>query len=206
MAWRLDGTYFENCNCEVVCPCTAADFAAPADHDRCRVLIAFHVDRGQIDGVDVAGMNVGVFADTPPMMIEGNWRVGLFMDGKASEQQAAKLTGVFSGAMGGPMAGLAPLIGEFLGVETAPIEYTGEGRHHSVKTRRPRGHHRRGHRVTAGPRWSIAPADRAASPCQLDADRGEGDDITDRPSASKCRMRARTGSPLPSRGAPDQRT
>ena len=33
-------------------------------------------------------MTVGVFADTPPMMIEGNWRVGLFMDGKASEQQA----------------------------------------------------------------------------------------------------------------------
>ena len=44
MAWRLDGTYFENCSCEVVCPCTAADFAAPADHERCRVLIAFHVD------------------------------------------------------------------------------------------------------------------------------------------------------------------
>jgi hypothetical protein len=133
MAWRLDGTYFENCNCEVVCPCTAADFAAPADHERCRVLIAFHVDAGQIDGVDVAGMTVGVFADTPPMMIEGNWRVGLFMDGKASEQQAAKLAGVFSGQMGGPMAGLAPLISEFLGIESAPIEYTGEGRRHSVK-------------------------------------------------------------------------
>ena len=143
------------------------------------VLIAFHVDRGQIDGVDVAGMTVGVFADTPPMMIEGNWRVGLFMDGKASEQQAAKLTGVFSGAMGGPMAGLAPLIGEFLGVETAPIEYTGDGRHHSVKI---------GDRVDITVEDIVSPLapdgpspqlTGPASPGQLDADRGEGDDIPD---------------------------
>ena len=133
MSWRLDGTYFENCNCEVVCPCSAADFAAPADHERCRVLLAFHVDKGQVDGVDVGGLTVAVFADTPPMMIEGNWRVGLFVDAKASEQQAAKLTGVFSGQMGGPMAGLAPLISEMLGVEKAPIEYSGQGRRHRLK-------------------------------------------------------------------------
>jgi hypothetical protein len=133
MAWRLDGTYFENCNCEVVCPCTAADFAAPADHERCRVLIAFHVDRGQVDGVDVSGMTVGVFVDTPPMMIEGNWRVGLFIDAMASEQQSAKLAGVFSGQMGGPMAGLAPLISELLGIEKAPMEYSSAGRHHRIK-------------------------------------------------------------------------
>jgi hypothetical protein len=133
MAWRLDGTYFENCNCEVVCPCSATDFAAPADHERCRVLMGFHVDSGQVDGVDVSGLTVAVFADTPPAMIEGSWRVGLFMDAKASEQQAAKLGGVFSGQMGGPMAGLAPLISEFLGIETATIEYASEGRNHRLK-------------------------------------------------------------------------
>jgi hypothetical protein len=133
MAWRLDGTYFESCNCEVTCPCSATDFAAPADHERCRVLMAFHVDSGQVDGVDVGGLSVAVFADAPAMMIEGNWRVGLFVDGKASEQQSAKLTGVFSGQMGGPMAGLAPLISELLGVEKAPIEYRSEGRRHSLK-------------------------------------------------------------------------
>jgi hypothetical protein len=133
MAWRLDGTYFENCSCEVVCPCAATDLAIPADHERCRLLIAFHVDSGQIDGVDVSGMTVGVFADAPQMMIEGNWRVGLFMDDQASEDQAAKLAGVFSGQMGGPMAGLTPLIGEFLGIDSAPMEYSSEGRRHTVK-------------------------------------------------------------------------
>ena len=133
MAWRLDGTYFENCNCEVACPCSAADFSAPADYDRCQFLMAFHVDSGKIDDVDVGGLTVGIFGDTPAMMIEGSWKVGLFMDAKASEQQGAKLAGVFSGQMGGPMAGLAPLISEMLGMESASMDYSNDGRHHSVK-------------------------------------------------------------------------
>jgi len=46
MAWQLQGTYFENCNCEVVCPCAATAFAGPADYDRCHALLTFHVDSG----------------------------------------------------------------------------------------------------------------------------------------------------------------
>jgi hypothetical protein len=133
MAWRLDGTYFENCSCEVACPCTVADFSAPADYDRCQFLMAFHVDSGKIDDVDVGGLTVGIFGDTPAMMVEGNWKVGLFLDAEASEQQRAKLAGVFSGQMGGPMAGLAPLISDMLGMESAAIVYSNDGRHHSVK-------------------------------------------------------------------------
>ena len=133
MAWRLDGTYFENCSCEVACPCTVSDFAAAADYERCQFLMAFHVDSGKVDGVDVAGLTVGVFGDTPQMMIQGSWRVGLFIDAKASEEQAAKLTGVFSGQMGGPMAGLAPLITEMLGIERKRIDYTADGRRHRIK-------------------------------------------------------------------------
>ena len=133
MAWRLNGTYFENCSCEVGCPCTVADFSAPADHERCRVVMSFHVDSGRIDDVDVSGLTVAVFADSPAMMVQGGWKVGLFLDAKASEAQGAKLVGVFSGQAGGPMAGLAPLIGEMLGVERTPIEYSDDGRHHRVR-------------------------------------------------------------------------
>ncbi len=24
MAWKLEGSYFETCSCEVICPCTAS--------------------------------------------------------------------------------------------------------------------------------------------------------------------------------------
>ncbi len=133
MAWRLQGTYFENCNCAVVCPCAASGLALPADNARCRVVLVFHVDAGSIDGEDVSNRTVAVLADTPRAMLDGKWRVGLFMDAAASQKQAEKLGAVFSGQMGGPMAALAPLIGEVLGMQVAPIEYASSGRRHRVK-------------------------------------------------------------------------
>jgi hypothetical protein len=133
MAWRLEGTYFENCNCDMVCPCTTSGLSMPADHERCRVVLAFHVERGDVEGVDVGGQTVVVLADAPALMSEGNWRVGVVMDAVASPVQAEKLAAVFGGQLGGPMAMLSPLIGETLGMESAPIDYVDDGRHHSVK-------------------------------------------------------------------------
>ena len=133
MAWRLDGTYFENCSCDMVCPCTTSGLTRPGDQERCRLVLAFHVDRGEVDGLDVSDRSVVLVADGPQVMAEGNWRVGLVMDSAASPEQAAGLGAVFGGQVGGPMAGLAPLIGEMLGMETAPIEYVDDGRRHSLK-------------------------------------------------------------------------
>lgn len=133
MAWQLKGTYFENCNCEVVCPCAAAGFEAPADYDRCHALLTFHVDSGEVDGTDVSDRSVAVIVDAPKQMSDGNWRVGLFMDDRGNEEQVAKLASVFSGELGGPMGNLAPLIGENLGMEVAPIEFSDDGRRHRVK-------------------------------------------------------------------------
>jgi hypothetical protein len=132
MAWKLDGTYFENCSCDVPCPCTVS-FSIGADYDRCEVLLAFNVESGEVDGVDVSGLTAAVVADTPKVMTDGDWKMGLIIDDAASDEQAEKLGAVFSGAMGGPMAALAPLIGEMLGSERAPIEYANEGLRHRIK-------------------------------------------------------------------------
>jgi hypothetical protein len=132
MAWSIEGSYFESCSCDVICPCTAS-FALPATHDYCRVTLAFNVKRGEVEGVDVGGLSVAVVADTPKVMSEGNWRLGLFIDADASDEQAEKLGGVFSGTLGGPMAALGPLVGEVLGVERAPIEYHDDGLRHALK-------------------------------------------------------------------------
>ncbi len=133
MAWRLEGTYFENCPCDMVCPCTTSGLTKPADAERCRVVLVFHVGSGEVDGVDVSGLTVAVLADTPPVMADGNWRVGVFMDESANEEQADKLGAVFSGQLGGPMEALSGLVGENLGVEVAPIEYEDDGRRHRVR-------------------------------------------------------------------------
>ncbi len=133
MAWRLEGTYIENCNCDVVCPCGASGFSAPADYDRCNAVLAWHIDSGEVDGTDVSDLSVVLVLDAPRQMSEGNWRVGVFMDDRASEEQAGKLGGIFSGQMGGPLANLVPLISENLGMEVASIEHVDDGLRHWVK-------------------------------------------------------------------------
>ena len=133
MSWTVEGTYFENCNCTFACPCSVTSFATAATQDRCQVVLAYHVQKGQIDGVDVSGHSVAVVADAPGKMLDGNWRVGLIIDSKASKEQADKLAGVFSGQMGGPMASLAPLISEVMGVEQKPIEFQDNGHKHHLK-------------------------------------------------------------------------
>jgi hypothetical protein len=134
MAWSLEGTYFENCPCDMVCPCTTSGLTKPADAERCRVVLVFHIDSGEVEGVDVSRLTVAVLADTPQVMADGNWRVGgVFMDEDATQEQADKLGAVFSGQLGGPMEALSGLFGENLGVEVAPIEYEDDGRRHRVR-------------------------------------------------------------------------
>jgi hypothetical protein len=132
MSWRIAGSYFETCSCDVVCPCTAS-LSFGATNDYCRVVLVFNIKDGEVEGVDVSGLKVAAVADTPRVMTDGNWRLGVFMDAAASDEQAEKLGGVFSGALGGPMEALGPLIGENLGVQRAPIEVREDGLTHSVK-------------------------------------------------------------------------
>jgi hypothetical protein len=132
MSWKLDGSYFESCSCDVICPCTAS-LALGATHDYCRVVLVFNVKNGEVEGTDVSGLTVAAVADTPKVMTDGNWRLGVYIDDKASDDQAEKLGGVFSGALGGPMEALGPLIGENLGVKRASIDVREEGLTHAIK-------------------------------------------------------------------------
>ncbi len=133
MSWSLQGTYFENCNCDMICPCTTSGLSAPADNNRCNVVLVFHVDSGDVEGLDVGGLSVAMLADTPPVMSDGGWRMGLFVDAAASQQQAEALGAVFGGQKGGTPAALVPLIGEMLGMETAAIDYADDGNRHRVR-------------------------------------------------------------------------
>ena len=132
MSWRLKGSYVETCSCDLICPCNAS-FDHGATYDFCRVTLVFNIREGEIDGTDVGGLKVAAIADTPKVMTEGNWRLGMFVDDEATDEQAEKLTAVFGGQLGGPMEGLVPLIGEMLGVERVPIEVVDDGVRHSVR-------------------------------------------------------------------------
>jgi len=132
MSWNLAGSYAETCSCELMCPCNLS-FDHGATYDYCRATLAFNIREGSVNGVDVAGRKVVVIADTPKVMTDGNWKVGLYVDQDASDEQFDGLLGVFSGRLGGPMAGLAPLIGEVVGAERATIDIDDDGLRHSVR-------------------------------------------------------------------------
>lgn len=133
MTWEIQGTYFENCSCDMVCPCSTSGLTVAADTERCTVTLAFHIDSGSSDGVDLSGRTVCMLADAPAMMTDGGWKAALLVDDGASEEQLNAINAIFGGQAGGPLADLAPLIGEMVGGGLAPIEYTEDGFNHSVK-------------------------------------------------------------------------
>src|SRR5689334_1334363 len=132
MSWNLNGSYVETCSCELMCPCNLT-FDHGATYDFCRATLVFDISDGEIEGTEIGATPVAVIIDTPKVMTEGNWRVGVFIDEEATDEQAEKLGQVFGGQLGGPMANLAPLIGEMVGMERAQIEVKHDGLQHSVR-------------------------------------------------------------------------
>jgi hypothetical protein len=132
MSWNLTGSYVETCSCELMCPCNLS-LDHGATYDYCRVTLVFNIRDGDIEGTPIDGRVVAMIADTPKVMTEGNWRLGVFVDDQADDEQFDKLVKVFGGQLGGPMGALAPLVGEMLGVERAPIVVVDDGLRHSVR-------------------------------------------------------------------------
>lgn len=134
--WQIVGDYFENCNCEVVCPCVfspGALFSARPTNGSCEVAFAFHVDKGSYGALTLDGLNAVVMARSPGRMADGNWSVAVYLDGRADEQQRDALQAVFTGAAGGPLGALAPLIAKVLGIKSLPITYRIEGKRRTVE-------------------------------------------------------------------------
>ena len=149
--WHLSGDYFENCNCNVVCPCLvspSAPLTARPSQGVCDVALVFHIDKGSYGEVSLDGLNVAVVGHTPGAMGDGNWTLAAYIDERADEQQTAALGAIFSGAEGGPMAAFAPLVGKHLGVKKVAIKYAitrqeplgGNSRHHAYGGGAPADH------------------------------------------------------------------
>ena len=129
MAWRLKGTYFETCNCNVACPCV---FLSAPSEGECRVLVAWHVDEGEDGGVDLADLNVAMAIHSPGHMMQTKWRAALYLDERADDQQKQALTRIFAGQAGGHPEALASFVGEVLGVTSVRIDYQAAGRKRSL--------------------------------------------------------------------------
>jgi len=129
MSWHVQGTFFESCNCEAVCPCF---FLGPPTEGECTSLIAWHIDDGKDGEVVLDGLNVAAAVYSPGPMPTTEWRLALYLDERASDAQKQSLMRIFGGQAGGHPELLASFIGEVLGVADAAIAYRAEGRSRSV--------------------------------------------------------------------------
>ena len=125
MPWKLKGRYVSSCSCTNVCPCSTA--SAPPDNPdgttNCWGVAVFDVRDGDADGVDLSGVQIGMYVNYPAVVSDGNWRLGISLDPSVSDEQANAIEQIISGKLGGPFGDMAGLISEFT-TERNPVSYS----------------------------------------------------------------------------------
>ena len=130
MAYQLEGRLLEVCTCNTLCPCWVGE---DPDGGRCEGVLAWHVDKGVVDGTDVSGHTLVILTHIPGNILKGNWRVRVYVDDGASPAQKDALLNVWTGKLGGPVADLAKLVGEVAAVEQVPITFEVKGVNGTLK-------------------------------------------------------------------------
>jgi hypothetical protein len=124
VVYDLRGTLLEACSCGVLCPCWIGQ---DPDQGTCDAVTAYHFDAGTIRGVDVSDLSVVNVVQIPGNILAGGWRVVIFVDERATDEQLAAILDAYQGRLGGPLADLAGLVGDVLAVERAPIVHQTRG-------------------------------------------------------------------------------
>ena len=129
MAYEIEGRLLEVCSCNILCPCWVGE---DPDGGTCDSAMAWQIDKGQIEGVDVAGLTFALSVHIPGnVLTPKSWKAAVFVSDTASDEQQGALLKVFTGQLGGAIADFAGLIGEVVSVERVPITFTvaeGKGR------------------------------------------------------------------------------
>jgi hypothetical protein len=131
--WKIEGQYFETCNCDFVCPCISSNLTARPTQGDCKAPIAMKIEKGRKDGVKLDGLAFIILLLAPGEMSKGDITLGLIVDDKADDDQTKAIAAIVSGEAGGPMAGLAPLVSKMAGIEKRPIRFERDGLRYAVK-------------------------------------------------------------------------
>jgi hypothetical protein len=127
--WELSGTVLVGCNCDYGCPC---NFNAPPTTGDCEGGWVWHIEKGTYDGVDLAGLTLGIFADWPGAIHEGGGKAVAFYDDRADDRQAEALEALLRGGEGGPW-GIFVNTYELRGIQATPVTLEIDGERSSYK-------------------------------------------------------------------------
>jgi len=125
VVYSLQGTLLEACSCNVLCPCWIGE---DPDKGTCDAFVAYHFDKGEINGVDISGLSMVNVCKIPGnVLTPKSWKVLVLVDDRATDAQLQALQDAYFGKLGGPLADLAQLVGEVVGVERVPIAHQVRG-------------------------------------------------------------------------------
>ncbi len=130
--WRIEGELFMNCSCEVFCPCVVSLGKHPPTQGHCHTWMAVVIDSGHHGGEDLTGLNIGLMVEIPGRMAEGNWKVAVYVDDRASDAAHDAILQIFSGAAGGTTGLFTYLVSEIIGVAKAPVQITRQGNRYGL--------------------------------------------------------------------------
>ena len=119
--WTIKGELFLNCSCEVFCPCVVSLGKSQPSEGHCFAWMAIRIDTGAYGDADLSGLNIGLFVEIPGRMGEGGWKVGVYVDERASDAAYEGIVQIISGAAGGTTGLLGMLTSEILGVERTEV-------------------------------------------------------------------------------------
>jgi hypothetical protein len=119
MTWRLTGTYYAACSCNVGCPCILGELEA--DRGWCSGGFVFNIQGGNVNGTNVGGTKAAVIGDWPSGFLAGNGTGRMYFDPGISQEQRSTLESVLSGQQGGLFELLATLVPNFLPAKEASI-------------------------------------------------------------------------------------
>jgi len=129
--WKIEGDYFEGCDCDTVCPCV---YLVPPDKGSCHATVAWHITKGRFGATTLDGLNVAAMFHSPGHMATGpKWNAALYLDSRATPDQADALGKIFSGQAGGFLGEIAKFIGSVKGVKAASIEFEKKGRSRKLR-------------------------------------------------------------------------
>ena len=92
--WEIVGREFSNCNCSYGCPC---QFNALPTHGYCEAAGAWQIDQGNYGHVKLDGLRAAALYAWPGPVHEGNGRMQLIVDERATPDQRTALVKIMTG-------------------------------------------------------------------------------------------------------------
>ncbi|TME91762.1 MAG: DUF1326 domain-containing protein [Chloroflexi bacterium] len=99
--WMMKGQIVISCNCDYGCPCNVNGRPTTGD---CEGGWTWHIEQGSHGDMRLDGLNIGLYADWPAAIHEGNGVATYLIDARADDPQRAVLQTLLEGGAGGPWA------------------------------------------------------------------------------------------------------